>query len=301
MDELVFFDLEIAKSLPEDIDDWREAGPLGISCAATVTSSGEEKLWYSSEYGEFLPQMTPRDVSDMAAYMADIAYQGGYIVTWNGLSFDMPVVAEECHDVEWYQEFAELSMSRHIDLGFLMHCEKGYFIALDKCAKGLGLHGKTEGMHGALAPILWNGLQEERNISTPDSVFHDAARLGLVLESDEARELCLKYVMQDAITTKEVYEELLGQGSVKWITKVGKPSRYPYIPSYVYGEKLVLSGIDKPWDKQNKEHIMHQGQGRFPTVTECLGIPVPNTSWMDREPKNREAFYRWITSQKGEN
>ena len=34
------FDIEIAKPLPEGIDDWKSVRPLGISCAATHSDDG---------------------------------------------------------------------------------------------------------------------------------------------------------------------------------------------------------------------------------------------------------------------
>jgi hypothetical protein len=103
----------------------------------------------------------------------------------------------------------------HIDPAFLQLCQMGYMCGLDKIAKGLGLGGKTEGMSGALAPVMWAKGREEQ-----DKV--------------------LEYVAQDARTTAEMYEGLLEKGSVHWITQSGRLSRYPFAPKTKDGRLLTV-------------------------------------------------------------
>ena len=42
--KLLAFDLEIAKPLPEGCTDWKAHSPLGISCAATLRSDGDDAV-----------------------------------------------------------------------------------------------------------------------------------------------------------------------------------------------------------------------------------------------------------------
>ena len=160
----VAFDIEIAR--PVHGDDWEASRPLGISCAATLTDEGKCILWKgaTSDFPQhpdqpYLPRMTTRQVTALAAYLSKMHYTGFKIITWNGLGFDFDILAEECRDRDWARECANLAML-HVDVAFQMLTEMGYMIGLETCARGLGLEGKTEGMHGDLAPILWNGSTE---------------------------------------------------------------------------------------------------------------------------------------------
>lgn len=148
---------------------------------------------------------------------AAAARKGYQIVTWNGLGFDFPLLAIECHDdglTALIKEFA----ANHIDIGFQMLCEKGFMCGLNAAARGMKLSGKTEGMHGDLAPAMWK-------------------------ESREKQDIVLEYVAQDSRTTGEVYEAIIDQGgSLVWITKKGYPIRRPWFPTLrgnEYGVRLL--------------------------------------------------------------
>ena len=47
--QLIAFDIEIAESLPDGVEDWLQHRPLGISCAATVASGEPAVLWYGKK------------------------------------------------------------------------------------------------------------------------------------------------------------------------------------------------------------------------------------------------------------
>jgi len=209
----------------------------------------------------------------MAAYLLACQKSGYPILTWNGMGFDFDVLAEEVQDPGWALEISKMSM-HHIDMGFLQLCQMGYMIGLDTAAHGLGLHGKTEGMHGDLAPYLWNGSVPFDDDWTEPTEEQATALLALGVNpgTREAQDLCLEYVAQDVRTTAEVYEALLDQGSVYWTTRRGTQSRYPWQP------------IQKGEDRDSASML---------TVQEALKIREPDTSWMT-SPRTRESCMEWI-------
>jgi hypothetical protein len=196
----VAFDLEIANEIPTGAQDWRAAGPLRISCAATLTETGDLRLWHGGNgAGEYAPAMTPEQVGELVAYLDAEASGGRLPLTWNGLGFDFAILADEapasalstCH---------RLALD-HLDMAFQMLCEKGVMCGLDAAAKGMGLSGKTEGMHGDLAPVMWKqGRQDQDRV--------------------------LEYVAQDVRITAWVYEAILKADFLRWITKAGGSSAW---------------------------------------------------------------------------
>lgn len=216
--------------------DWKAWRPLGISCAATLTSDGELRTWTTKDESGlgYAERMMPGDMQAMADYLQD-AQQNGYpVVTWNGLQFDFDVLAEECQDIDYWHMCAQMALD-HIDPMFQFYCHHGYPVGLDAVAKGLGLAGKTEGMHGDLAPVYW--------------------RQGL-----EKQESVLEYVSQDVRTTAEVYTEIIKRGKLHWITSRGVPSKAPWRP-IMRGQRLLtcLECLDLPlpdtsWMKPDRRY-----------------------------------------------
>lgn len=221
------FDLEISTEIPEGTDDWRVLRPLGISCAATLTNDGDLKVWHGSEIhgGRLAAKMSPLQCQEMAQYLVEMQSSGYPVVTFNGLGFDFDVLAEEVQDLVTFDNLRALALA-HIDIAFAMLCEKGYMCGLDAAAKGMRLSGKTEGMSGSLAPVMWaQGRAEQDKV--------------------------LEYVAQDVRTTAEVYEAILKNHGLRWITKRGYPTK-------------------SPWRT-----------GEILTVAEACQTPLPDTSWMD--------------------
>lgn len=198
------FDLEISKEIPEDTDDWKALRPLGISCAATLTSDGKLRLWHGQELpsGVLSRSMFPHEVTSLVTYLSEQREAGFPIVTWNGLGFDFDVLAEESQSPAVARECRDLALA-HIDVAFAMLCNKGYMCGLNAAAKGMRLSGKAEGMSGALAPVMWAQGREEQ-----DRV--------------------LEYVAQDVRATAEVYEAILKAHGLRWITKRGFPTKSPW-------------------------------------------------------------------------
>ena len=82
-----------------------------------------------------------------------------------------------------------------------------------------------------------------------------------VLWAEGRREEVLQYVGQDVRTTLEVATTCEASGAMRWVARSGKV------------------------------RCMTLGEGWL-TVREALGLPLPDTSWMD-EPWPRERFTGW--------
>ena len=86
--EYLAFDIEIAKIITEGATDWSPFRPLGISCAATLTSDGVQKIWHGrNERGDIADQMSQNDTFALVDYLSTEVVAGKTIITWNGLSF----------------------------------------------------------------------------------------------------------------------------------------------------------------------------------------------------------------------
>lgn len=151
------FDIEIFNEIPEGETDWKTHRPLGISCAATESSDGLHKdLWANDD--DMSQPMTKEQCENLLAHLR-VADRAGYkILTWNGLSFDFDILAEESGKKHLCAELA----LKHIDMMYHFLCLKGFPVGLDAVARGLGLGGKTEGMNGALAPQMWQNGEYDK-------------------------------------------------------------------------------------------------------------------------------------------
>ena len=214
------FDLEIFKSIPDGETDWKQHRPLGISCAATLLSDEPSpRLWHAADKSR---PMNQAEVGALVQYLIERSthlFDGYNIITWNGLSFDFDVLAEESG---MFAECAELAMN-HIDMMFHFFCLKGFPLGLDACAKGCGLSGKTEGMSGAKAPELWQAGEYDK---------------------------VLEYVGQDVITTLHVAQTVARQKGFDWTAKSGRRNNIRINQWVTVGDALTLPEPDTSWMSQ---------------------------------------------------
>ncbi len=185
------FDIETAKEWPERAD-WRPYRPLGISCAATLPADTRmPRLWHSLSSNN-LPadRMTPQDAVRIVEHLSSMVDEGYTILTWNGLGFDLQILAEESGMLE---ECRSLALG-HVDMMFHVFCERGHTVGLDASAKAMNLPGKPEGMTGLLAPRMWAEARHQE---------------------------VLEYVAQDARTTLDLATSCEQQGCLRWITRRG--------------------------------------------------------------------------------
>lgn len=264
------FDLEISEELPEGFH-WERG--LDISCAGTALQDGESRFWADPDMPgpgfDFAFAMSPEAIGDLVNYLWDLqAVQKIPIVTWNGLSFDFRALAFAAGGDRGLEQKIGILAMNHIDLMFLIRVQKGFPISLQAAADGLSVEGKTEGMHGDLAPDMWRfSAEEQRKV--------------------------LEYVVQDAEATLRVYRALKAQGQLSWLTKSGSISKYPWIPAWTIGEEVVPPETDRFTGEAWEKAFADPGR-RFPTVKECLDrVPKADTSWMDRAPPPLETYFSW--------
>ena len=228
----VAFDLEIADDLPEGkIEDY----DLGVTCAATITETGRVKVWHDN----YAPRMSLERAEDLVNYlMQQFNENDRFPVTWNGLGFDFRVLAEAA---KMPGNCSYLAIN-HIDIAFSMLCSKGFMCGISKAAEGMNIPGKTEGMHGSLAPEMWRGTHAEQ-----DKV--------------------LEYVEQDARLTAQIYERVVENREMRWVTGRGSLGRW--------------------WPEMDGERLL--------TTGEAIELPKPDTSWMsDPSHWDRNRFYGWV-------
>jgi hypothetical protein len=188
----VAFDIETAKILPAHVQDLRAHRPLGISCAATLSSDdGSPRLWYGRTRNQKpAPRMTRNDAENLVRFLSEMTDAGFTILTWNGLGFDFEILAEES---ELWDECRHLARA-HVDMMFHAFCELGYPLSLNSAAAGMRLQGKSATVAQHMAPQLW---------------------------ADGKTDAVLDYVTQDARTTLEVATTCEAQRVLRWVARSG--------------------------------------------------------------------------------
>jgi hypothetical protein len=221
------FDIETAKVLPENEPDWNSHRPLRISCAATLLADSDELvLWHGGADRKFpADRMSQQEAAALVEYLVAQAENGYTIVTWNGMGFDFDILAEESGMLAECKRLAV----EHVDMMFHVLCRLGYGVKLDAAAKGMGLAGKTEGMNGAVAPVLW---------------------------TEGKREEVLQYVAQDVRTTMDVATVCEACGAMRWFARSGKLRSMALTKGWLTVEAAVrlplpnTSWMDDPWPRE---------------------------------------------------
>ncbi len=223
----VAFDLEIAALLPPDCRDLDAHRPLGITCAALAWEYGGTLLTATfcghDDGGAITPQMSRPECAALVNLLADLIAGGHTLLTWAGCGFDFRTLAEESG---CFAECAALARA-HVDMMLHFHAITGYALGMDAAAKGIGLHGKTDGVRGTDAPALWA-----------------AGEYATVLA----------YVAQDVRTTLQVAQAVERDGNVCWTSRRGRPCTVPVARWLTVDEahRLPLpdtSWLDAPWPR----------------------------------------------------
>jgi len=217
MPNYLAFDIEISTVIPEGVADWRLYRPLGISCFATADNTGAYAGHGWDNERVTTPRMSHNEAILLVEHLEDaVATFGFTILTWNGLGFDFDVLAEESG---LHARCVVLALNS-IDPMFQVFCTKGFPLGLDTAAKGMGLPGKTEGMHGDLAPVMWQAGEYDK---------------------------VLEYVKQDVRTTFDTAIAIEQTGILCWQSKSGR-GQHLYMPRLLtVQECLALPVPDQSW------------------------------------------------------
>ena len=219
------FDIETAR-ITENEPDWRSCRPLGISCAATLTTNDDQPtLWHGGERTSPRDRMSREEAAALVRYLNARTREGFTLLTWNGLGFDLDVLQEESG---LFQECRALARA-HVDMMFHAFCQLGHGVGLDVAARGMKLAGKPKGMSGELAPVLW---------------------------ARGERETVLRYVAQDVRTSLELARACEGCGELRWVSRSGKVRCMALAEGWLtVREALRLplpdtSWMDSPWPRE---------------------------------------------------
>ena len=220
------FDIETAKDVPGEDFNWKPHRPLGISCAATLVGDAAlPKLWHGrGGDGVHAPRMSRDEAGELVRYLKEMAASGFTVVTWNGLSFDFDILAEESGLVA---ECKQLALQQ-VDMMFHVFCIKGFPVGLDNAAQGCGVKGKPAGMSGIKAPQLWQRGEFQK---------------------------VLDYVAQDVRTTLDIATVCEQKKSLRWLTRKGTRSECPLPSGWLAVEQAMAlpkpdtSWMDKPMER----------------------------------------------------
>lgn len=220
MNRFISFDIEIATTIPEGVEDWSTLHPLGITCAATWASDeNRPRVWCGrDDWGAISAQMMQDELIALVAHLDDAVADGYKIVSLNGAGFDFRELAmssgqhEICKDLAW----------NHYDLFFTLFCILGYAPGLNAIAQGMGCGSKTVNVDGAKAPELWQN-----------------GKYGQVLD----------YVANDAKLTLDVAQAVKSCGEVRWTSKSGRPQVVNVDQWLTVRESIELELPDNSWMK----------------------------------------------------
>lgn len=215
----IAFDIETARIVPGPDFDWKPHRPLGITCIASMRSDETDpRVWLSrDEFGNPAPRMTREDVAEFISYLNSGLNNSIVPVSWNGLSFDLDVLAEESGMLSECRSIAR----SHIDMMFHVVCEKGFPVSLQSAATGLGVDGKLAGVEGIDAPQLWANGQHSQ---------------------------VMDYVAQDVRTTMAVFLKAASKKKFTWTTRKGTLSSMPLTSGWLPVDQAAdLPEPDTSW------------------------------------------------------
>jgi len=220
--KLAAFDLEIAKTIPENAPSWDPYFPLGITCAAVALEGDPEpQIWQG------VPQMTPSEVSGMLDHLRRLVDDGFTLLTWNGCKFDFRMLAVESGRLD---DAAALAAD-HIDLMLMFTFKQGHFLGLEKALQGAGIQGKRKtvqlnngelvhDMHGAKAPHLWAAGEIEAVLS---------------------------YLRDDVLQPIHLARNIETTGRIRWASRTGAAQEAGFDRLYTVRECFYLPAPDTSW------------------------------------------------------
>ena len=217
---ILSWDIEIADKI-DDISRLGHPETLSMCCSAIeyVAKDTRKMTTWPSLGGPYTERLSQERADAIVAAMAVAVVNGAFILTWNGLGFDFPVLAANCSP-KHRNHVETMAVYAHIDLGFAMACSKGFMCGLEAAGMGLGVGQKAEGIHGDQVPELWANGEYEK---------------------------VLRYVQGDARLTTDVFLAAKKEQCIRWITKKGKVSTWSLPEKLTVVESLKTPAPDTSW------------------------------------------------------
>ena len=210
-------DIETTKAFPSG-EPWRDHAPLGISCATAYASDLENPMVWADKYedGRYADQLSTATTRLMLREFEQLA-QTYTLVTWNGIGFDWPVIAQESGELDACRELA----LNHVDMMFHLFCVKGYPASLSAACHQMGLPSKTAGIDGSMATQVW-------------------------AEGD--RQTVVDYCVQDSTITAALAEACHRANNLHWTSRRGRKLTLP-LPNgwFTAKEAIALPNPDTSW------------------------------------------------------
>lgn len=228
MDNFLSFDIEITNELPEGED--QDLSLIIPSTAAICTD------YIDCKYFDNDPHMTVETANKLVDEMLQYQRDDYKVLTWNGLSFDLQLLGLYSGRID---DCARIALN-HVDMMFLVVCQKGFWLGLDKALQGAKIEGKLHSvtlndgkeynqMSGKSAPILWRNKE------------FSAVRTYLRVDIEQPLKLA-RYIEET--------------GYIRWIANSGKLNLLK-TDLFTVKEALKLPLVDTSWMKSPKprEHF----------------------------------------------
>jgi hypothetical protein len=243
MKEFLSYDIEIYEDLPEGEN--VDLSKITPSVAAFCTD------YENVHYYDDVPHMSKVKAQNLVLDLQKKVNEGFTLFTWNGLHFDLRLLALYSGMLE---ECGRLALN-HIDGMFLVVAQKGFYLGLDKALIGakmetklheVELNDKTKfsQMNGSKAPMLWrsgeySAVREylKYDVIQPLKLANHIQSSGYIRwKSNSGKDNYLKTQM---LTVKECLK--LEKPDTSWMTSA--PNRedfYNWIPEKVLREEGVI-------------------------------------------------------------
>ncbi|MEK7403679.1 MAG: hypothetical protein AAB225_01095, partial [Acidobacteriota bacterium] len=213
----LYFDIEISDVFElKPGEDLMKYAPFHISVAATLDSDGNRRLWHScDEHGRPSLNMDQAKAQELLDHLQARHAEGWALFSWNGLKFDLRWIGHNAGNMELAARIA----LAHYDPFFQFFNQRGFVIALEAAAQGLGIRQKKL-MEAKDAPRHWRAGNHQ---------------------------LVMDYVLGDCEITRQVLESITREGGLRWVTKQGRVSWEPMKKFKTVAEVLRDPEPDQSW------------------------------------------------------
>lgn len=236
---LISFDLEIYDELPEGTTNPDLTTIIPSVAAFAINSFELDEVKYFFD----IPHMTKETAGIIVNEMLEYHKAGYRVYGWNILGFDLPIMA---HYSGMKKEVSMLALNS-IDPMFIVHCNKGYYLGLDKVLTGCGLETKIHSvklndgsicsdMGGAKAPMLWRNGE------------HAAV---------------MEYLAGDVVQPLKLADFIDSKGHMTWTSNAGKKQTLR-TELITVKDALKLPEVDQSWmsnPKSRKSYLEWMDDG----------------------------------------